>query len=895
MGDAGRLTDGRKRQVAAFRHHPPMPVDDRLHGLAARYVASPQWVKTLAGGAYSMLPAALRHGPAYNRFKRIFTADRPDPAYIAERLRETLRAALLGAPAFAEHRALAQGLDEAPYEVLRALPHTNKEDIKRRLDDYLNHRHGERSRLRMFTGGSTAIPMTFYVQRGVARAKEWAAFNAMGERFGTEGQGVVLALRGRTVSTAGRGRVWMYEPVKRHLILSSDHLEPKFMPEYVDALRRWRPRHIHAFPSALFPLIVWLRANNQAALLSQVSSVVLTSESVFEHHMRAFRAFFDCPVMATYGHTERVLLANTLPDDPRYHFWPHYGHLELLGADGQPVTQPGEVGEIVGTSFDNPVMPFVRYRTGDYAALGAQPHATAPGFPVLERIDGRLQEFVVCRDHRLVTVTTLGAAHFEQLDRCLRIQYEQSVPGELILRVVAMRPLDDQAKREIEAAVRDKTQGGCTVRVEEADEIALTARGKQRLLLQHLDVSRYLGAAMDSAISFVPDARSGASSPSAAAAETLPLRQPSPSLKLPAGQSVLMLGTDPRTRGGIAAVINTYRTGGLFDRVPVTLVSTHQDGHRGQKALRFMSAVGVVLREFLMRRTALVHAHVSSRASFWRKSLLLQIARWFGVPTVFHLHSGGFGEWTSQPGFGADLRRWWVRRTLESSDAVIVLSKSWARWMKDFAPLSRITVVGNPVQVPLDAPGDGERGSNNGAGRVLFLGWIYDFKGVYDLLQSWVLFRQRCPGWRLVVGGKGEVDEFLAAADELGVREDLDFLGWVAGEDKERELRRADIFVLPSYREGMPVSVLEAMAFGAAVATTPVGGVPDMMEPGVHGLWMEPGDIQGIADRMVELARSPELRRSLSSAAFARVLANNSVEASITPLLSTYGRLIRPD
>ena len=223
---------------------------------------------------------------------------------------------------------------------------------------------------------------------------------------------------------------------------------------------------------------------------------MLTSESVFDHHLRAFRAVFDCPVLVTYGHTERVLLANTLPDDSRYHFWPHYGHVELLDTQGHPVSAVGEVGEIVGTSFDNLVMPFIRYRTGDYAVMGEQANAIAEGFPVFDRIEGRLQEFVVCRDHRLVTVTTLGAAHFEQLGRCLRIQYQQIVPGELILRVVSLSPLDSDTKREIAEAVIAKTQGGCSVLVEQVEEIPLTERGKQRLLIQALDVERYLGAAM---------------------------------------------------------------------------------------------------------------------------------------------------------------------------------------------------------------------------------------------------------------------------------------------------------------------------------------------------------------------------------------------------------------
>jgi len=860
-------------------------VDDRLHGLAARYQASPQWVKDVVGGAYAAVPPSLRHGPAYKRFERLFLAPEVNPGYVDARLRETLSSALEGVPAFSEYRSLRDGLVEYPRSVLSELPLTAKEDIKRRLADYLNTKTGTASRLRMFTGGSTSIPMTFYVHRGISRAKEWAAFHAMGQRFGTEGQGVILALRGRTVSSAGAGRVWSYEPIKKHLILSADHLERRYMPEYLAALKRWRPRHIHAFPSALFPLLVWLRETQQEDLLSAVRSVVLTSESVFDHHMRAFQSFFRCPVVVTYGHTERVLLANTLSNDTRYHFWPHYGHLELLDSDGMPVTRPGQVGEIVGTSFDNLVMPFVRYRTGDFAMLGDDPHPSAPGFPVLDRIDGRLQEFVVCSDKRLVTVTTLGAAHFEQLDRCLRIQYEQSYPGKLILRVMALEQLSESARSQISRAVREKTQGGCDVIVEQVDHIPLTERGKQRLLLQNLDVSKYLGSAINDA------ARFGTLSATKADHVDQDPSSQTPVVPLPPGKSVLMLGTDPNTRGGIAAVIKTYRSGGLFDRVKITLVATHQDGSRWAKGRRFVGAMAAAILNIVGGRSALVHAHVSSRASFWRKSILLALARLFGVPTIFHLHSGGFAEWCASPGRFASLRRWWVLRTLERSDAVVVLTKNWALWMQDFAPRARVTVVGNPVEVPKWKPNDEARGSRNGCGRVLFLGWIYDFKGVYDLLQAWVLFRKACPGWRLVVGGKGEVDRFLAEAERLNVSSDLEFLGWVAGADKERELRRADIVVLPSYSEGMPVSVLEGMAYGAAVATTSVGGVPDMMQEGVHGLWMKPGDIHGIANTLSQLATDQGLRSRLTEAAFAHVLANNSVEASLRPLLATYIRL----
>jgi phenylacetate-CoA ligase len=268
------------------------------------------------------------------------------------------------------------------------------------------------------------------------------------------------------------------------------------MAQYAEALQRWRPKYVHAFPSALYPLVLWLRENGKASLLEGVRSVTLFSESVFDYHMVAFNQFFRCPVMVHYGHTERAAFAMTLPDDPRYHVLQQYGYVELLGTDGERVTSVGGAGEIVATSFDNLVMPFVRYRTGDYAVLGSSPNGHLPSAMVFERIEGRIQEYVVCSDHRLITVTTLGAAHIREFELCLRIQYEQFDPGRLTVRVVSTRQLGDLDRRRICSAIEAKTQGGCSVVLEEVGAIELTQRGKQRLLIQHLDLDRYLGASM---------------------------------------------------------------------------------------------------------------------------------------------------------------------------------------------------------------------------------------------------------------------------------------------------------------------------------------------------------------------------------------------------------------
>ena len=142
--------------------------------------------------------------------------------------------------------------------------------------------------------------------------------------------------------------------------------------------------------------------------------------------------------------------------------------------------------------------------------------------------------------------------------------------------------------------------------------------------------------------------------------------------------------------------------------------------------------------------------------------------------------------------------------------------------------------------------------------------------------------------------GNGDVDAFLKEAERLGIREDIEYLGWVSGSKKDAELATADIFVLPSYKEGMPVSVLEAMAFGAAVITTPVGGVPDMMTPDVHGLWVQPGDVVGLAQALERLANSADLRGKLTSAAREHVIAHYSTQTVLNDLKSVYREVLDP-
>jgi phenylacetate-CoA ligase len=484
-----------------------MAIEDFLHPLLGAYIDSPQWVKASVGRVYSWLPVTLRRGSHYKHF--VGEANISDPVLlehlVSRKLAATLRWALETVPAYRQYQHLLPQLGQPqgqspgqPHAVLAQLPLLTKLEIKQDLSRYLSLAMPAKRRLTTFTGGSTDSAMKFYLHKGYSRPKEYAFMENFHQRVAMDANALVLALRGRSVPSAQHpgGRLWMVEPIKRHLILSSDHLVRANMPQYVAALRLWKPQFIQAFPSALYPLARWLRDHPAPDVTNAIKGIMLYSENVYANQMALLHEVFSCPVLHHYGHSERVLMAASMPDDARYFFWPHYGHFELVDERGNPVTKPGMLGEIVGTSFDNQVMPFIRYRTGDMAIMGERPHPLLPGYPVVERIEGRWQEFLVCHDGRLISICTMGTAHSGDLTEVDAMQYEQYVRGHFVLRVVSPRPLMPTVRERILHAVIAKTQGGCSAELVEVRDIPRTGRGKHQMLIQHLDLTGYFGSAL---------------------------------------------------------------------------------------------------------------------------------------------------------------------------------------------------------------------------------------------------------------------------------------------------------------------------------------------------------------------------------------------------------------
>lgn len=467
-----------------------MGIEDWGYRWLKRYMDAPQWIKVPLGRAYSLLPDRLRHGKDFARYRaEAGLADRGELARLADaRLRETLLWAIQTVPAYA---ALAAQLasDMPVGELLALFPLMTKLDYKRNPAAYFSTGCADSQRLPMQTSGSVAEPFKFVLQKGVTRAKEAAYIEAFSQRIGLTRADVVLSLRGRNIrgAVADGGQLHSYEPIKRMLWISPNHLDAAYMPAHVDAAIAHGVSFIQGYSSAVYEFARWLEFNPVPRFTQAVRGVQLFSESADAGMVKLIEEVFRCPVLVHYGHSERSVMAASMPDDPRYFVWPLYGHVELVDEAGRPITQAGVQGEVVATGFDNRAMPFIRYRTGDLAQWSDKPaHPALPGYPVLERIDGRNNDYFVARDGRRIPVASLGGLRPPAFLQVEATQYEQHEPGRILVRLQSARPLDPAVLNVIDSYFKTKLLGLVDAELQVVPHIERTARGKRRLMIQHL-------------------------------------------------------------------------------------------------------------------------------------------------------------------------------------------------------------------------------------------------------------------------------------------------------------------------------------------------------------------------------------------------------------------------
>lgn len=295
---------------------------------------------------------------------------------------------------------------------------------------------------------------------------------------------------------------------------------------------------------------------------------------------------------------------------------------------------------------------------------------------------------------------------------------------------------------------------------------------------------------------------------------------------------VLTIGPSLKTLGGMASVLKVYE-----ESVPGFKHLASNSPRGTVPGLFALAATLLRMPIERLRGRSVLHVHTASGKSFVRKSWIMRYGRLLGYKIIYHCHGAESKEYFQRIGLPK------AKNTLDLASAVVVLSQSWKDYFESTFGLGNVHVIYNPIALPENPP----MPASASPLELLFLGRFGDRKGIFDLLSVIAANQQR---WRgrvhLRAGGDGEVDRFKEMVSREGISDMVDYIGWVDGEAKEKAYAASHILVLPSYNEGLPISVLEGMAHAKPIISTPVGGIPEVVVTGVNGFLVEPGDKEAL-------------------------------------------------
>jgi glycosyltransferase involved in cell wall biosynthesis len=299
-------------------------------------------------------------------------------------------------------------------------------------------------------------------------------------------------------------------------------------------------------------------------------------------------------------------------------------------------------------------------------------------------------------------------------------------------------------------------------------------------------------------------------------------------------------------------------TSTLAERFELRRVSTHRDAGRAGKAFQAASGLVRVAWQLVVGGIDVVYVHTSSGSSLRRKVLVAGLARLARRPYVVHVHSG---EFDNAYHAAAGWERWCIRRMLGGAASVVVLSPTWERRLMAIVAC-RTSSIPNPVAIPHErAP----LAANPPL--IVSLGRLGEQKGSTVLVRALATLDGSLAGARLVLAGDGDRGPVRSEAASLGVGDRVGTPGWIGPSDRATTLLAASVFALPAREEGLPVALLEAMAYGLPCVVTPVGGIPDVFEDGAHGLFVPADDPGALAEALRHVLGDRKLARKMGARA----------------------------
>lgn len=347
--------------------------------------------------------------------------------------------------------------------------------------------------------------------------------------------------------------------------------------------------------------------------------------------------------------------------------------------------------------------------------------------------------------------------------------------------------------------------------------------------------------------------------------------------------NILMCGSKLSVKGGMVSVINNYLNYKNWENYNIIYVPTHIERNKMVLALYFILACIKIFVILITKKIKIAHLHVAEKGSFYRKAILVKILKKFRVKVILHHHAAEFEK------FYNNLTRRgkrYVNNIIDLADINIVLSKKLISMITDKAPKANVSVLYNAVQTySLNQ-------YNENANGILFLGRMGKRKGIYDLLNVISEIDEEIPSnIKFYLCGDGEIESIRQKILNMRISHRIAYIGWINDIDKINIFNNICINVLPSYNEGLPMSILETMAYGIPNISTKIASIPEVIKENENGCLVTPGDINELRNNLKLLIFDKELRKKYSINSYRTIMKNFSLDNHIILLKNFYREL----
>lgn len=469
-----------------------------INKMLKSYTDIPLWILWLIAPFYYLIPEKIRYGGIYRKTREYLKYTERLPEEEIEKLKneklcEVITHAYRTVPYYKE---VFDKLNIRPSDIkeesdLVKLPFLSKELLRKNQEALIADDMDIKKLHWITTSGSTGNPVGFYIDENNPM-QEWAYGTYLYERNGWTSDCSKVMLRGKGFyNKEHKKKSWQYDPFKRELSCDIFNMTDQNNEEYCKAIEKYKPDNLYGYMSAIVILCKHIE-KRPGGIHHQFRGIYACSENIIPVQREYVQRILHARVFSNYGHSERLILAGECEYSNEYHIEPLYGIAELVDKEGNVITEPGIVGELVGTGFCNQGMPLIRYRTGDMAVWsGIQKCPCGRMHKRLEKIEGRWkQDVLVNKQGALVTLTALNM-HSDVFDLLERYQFIQDTIGVVDFHLKPLEALTQADIDKILTELQKKVDYQIEFNIRIVDDIPVMKNGKYKIIDQRLQIESF--------------------------------------------------------------------------------------------------------------------------------------------------------------------------------------------------------------------------------------------------------------------------------------------------------------------------------------------------------------------------------------------------------------------